>query len=320
MTRTAFLPPVDSWDAWRPIFTDAAMWNPVIGAICRAHAAAGAASVRAGFPGTCAVFVVDEAVVVKLFPPMVWDDFVKERMVYAWLEGRLPQMPRLLGHGLYRDRIDWPYLLLEFRRGTAMRDLFDALSYTERLVLARELGDMLRTVHATPVTAVHPFLPWSTFLAERRRACLVELRARVSFPDGLWAEIEAFLAQMVPRLATERPLLLHADLTEDHLLLVRRDGRWQINALLDWADAEVGAAAYDWVALWFSLCRRDANLLRAVLQAYDPARQLNENLQQAMLACTFLHRFGPLIIADTLSALGQPPLATLAELRRALWF
>ena len=111
--------------------------------------------------------------------------------------------------------------------------------------------------------------------------------------------------------------LLNADLTEDHLLLTRMGEQWQISALIDWADAEVGEPVYEWVALWYSLCRRDASFFRAILRAYDPDLPLDASFRRQMLAYTLFHRFGALII-EWLWAQDQPIISTLHDLENWL--
>ena len=95
------------------MFLDADIWHPIVKHICQKHGLAEARIVEAGYPGTCAVFVVDSCVVVKLYPPMLPDDFHKERAVYQALHDRLPQMAGLLAYGTVQDQIEWPYLCLE---------------------------------------------------------------------------------------------------------------------------------------------------------------------------------------------------------------
>ena len=318
---TDFLPTDVSWDNWGSFFLEVSLWQPVIERICEDTAVSPAHHIEAGFPGSCAVFVVDGQVVVKLYPPMMVQDFQREREVYGLLDGRLPHLPRLLGSGIYRDQIDWPYLLLEFCEGVAIREVFDEIAPDNRLLVVRELGQMLRVVHETAVAHVTAFNPssvaWAEFVASRRANCLNELRAKNILPESVLAELAQFLEQVV--VGDERPILINADLTEDHLLLVQRDGQWCISALIDWADAEVGALAYEWIALWFGSCQRDGAMFREVLRVYDPDLRVDEAFLERVMAYTLLHRFGAGMIEHLLGVDGRPPIHTLADLRQQLW-
>jgi hygromycin-B 7''-O-kinase len=316
-----FLPDRVSWENWGELFLDLNLWRPVVARICAATAVAHASHIEAGFPGGCAVFVVDRQVVVKLYPPMMEQDFYREREVYGLLDGRLPHLPRLLGDGVYHDQIDWPYLLLEFREGEAIREVFDEITAANRLVIASELGAMLRILHETAVDHTTTFDPtptaWATFLAGRRAACLDEFRRETYLPEAVLAELERFIQEI--DLGVKRPILINADLTEDHLLLIKRDNQWHISALIDWADAEVGAPEYEWIALWFGLCQRDGAMFREIMRVYDPGWRLDDAFLGRVMAYTVLHRFGAGIVEHVLAQDGRPPIHSLADLREQLW-
>ncbi len=318
MNRTAYLPLIQNWDDWRPVFTDATLWRPVVQRICQEHGLP-AGAVKAGFPGTCAVFVAGGQVVVKLYPPMLPHDFLREREVYGLLHGRFPHIPALLGHGIYPDRTDWPYLLLGFRPGQPIREVHAGLSPANRQALGQELGEMLRGLHALSVVELQHFeLTWAAWraqMAQNSAANLAELRAKCYLPEPVLAAWGQLIAEWR---APPAPLaLLNADLTEDHLLLIQEREQWQISALIDWADAEVGEPAYEWIALWYSLCRREAPFFRAILGTYDPDLPLDASFCRQMLVHTLCHRFGAGII-DWLWAQDQPAISTLNDLENWL--
>jgi len=323
-TRTAHLPATLDWSTWSQLFVDGRTWRPVVERICHGMGVT-ATTVKTGDPGTCAVFVVDRRVVVKLYPPLLPHDFAKERDVYRLLRNRLDRLPGLLAEGVYHDRIDWPYLVLEFCPGTPIRDVYGALHRTDEWRIAETLGRAVRTVHDTPLDGVTAFATdhaaWAAFLHRRRAECMGELQAETQLPATVRREIDAFLTTVLPELRTDAtPLrLLHADLTEDHLLLVQDDAGWRVSALLDWADAEVGAPPYEWIALWFGLCNRNPAFFHNVLRAYDPGLALDERFYRHALAYTFLHRFGAGIIDHVWRADGSPTLDSLAMLQRWLW-
>ncbi|MCI0576829.1 MAG: aminoglycoside phosphotransferase family protein [Chloroflexi bacterium] len=322
--RTDYLPAFDAWPEWGAAFTNVTLWRPLLAHLYQQAGLGELGAVEAGFPGSCAVFIVDRQVVIKLFPPFLPQDYERELDVYHLLDGRLePYLPRLLAHGVYHDRVDYPYLALEFCPGQPIREVRQELSQSDKTIIAREVGWMIRTVHETPLDGVKAFDPrpaaWLAFLEQRRRDYLDELRHKASLPERVLEEVAGLLA-VGPNLPADfRPRLLNADLTEDHLLLVRRLGEWRISALIDWADALVGAAEYEWVALWFGLCGQDPALFREIMQAYDPAFSLDRRFRRQMLAYTFLHRFGPAIVGELLGQPGAPSIHSLADLQSWLW-
>jgi hygromycin-B 7''-O-kinase len=320
------LPIPQSWHEWGRMFTDAALWRPAVQQIYRASGLGVAGEVEAGYPGTCAVFIVDGRAVVKIYPPTLHRDFGREREAYRLLDGRLGRtLPAVLAEGIFQDQIEWPYLILEFRPGQAIREVWPAIPADNRLALAAELGELIRAVHNTPLVDTEHFDPrpvaWQVFVQERQAAALDELRQKAGLPEKVLAEIGELFAQGEPALpAGFQPCLLNADVTEDHLLLVEQNGRWRLSALIDWADAEVGAPAYEWPALWFSACQQEAAVLRHFARAYDPTLILDEAFAREALLYTLLHRFGAEMVAMGWQRLrGDRPVSSLAELQRCLW-
>lgn len=321
------LPAVREWAEWGPVFNDAALWPPVARRIWAADATLPAATgiaapmrIVAGYPGTCAVLIVDEAAVVKIFPPPLANDFARERAIYHLPGLALPFAPTLLAEGVWRDRVDWPYLVFSFLPGPAWRDALPAMPPDARAAILRDLGQSIRTVHDAPLPAAGSWpsrAAWEPFLNQRLAQISQELRRRTALPDGLIGNIETLLAG-IEWYATP-PRLLHADLTEDHLLVDQTNGRWRISGLIDWADAEVGDPYYEWIVVWFGLCRRRAELWRAFVDGYDPARPADYPNIDRLTAFIFLHRFGTSILNDVLAPDRQRALTGLGELRRALF-
>lgn len=316
------LPAVVNHANWGSLFLETAVWEPAVRHILRTIGAAEPQHIEPGFPGSCAVFVAADRQVVKLYPPLFAGDFARETAVYMLLNGRFPQLPTLIAHGTYHDAIDWPFLVTAFRPGEPIREQFAQLDASARAAIAADLGPLIRTIHATPLTAVAVerggFRPWPDFLAERAAAVGAELRARTQLAPAVVMALVERVRTLEPTLRAQRPCLLHADLTEDHLLLAHTDGRWQITGLIDYADAELGPPGYEWVALWFSLCNRDPAFFRATLHAYDPQLRIDDNFLDAALAFTCLHRFGAQII-ESCRDHDRPHVTSLAELRAWLW-
>lgn len=321
------LPAVREWAEWGPAFNDAALWPPVVRRIWAGDAALRAATgiaaparITAGYPGTCAVLIVDESAVIKIFPPPLVNDFARERAIYRLPGLTLPFAPALLAEGILHDRAGWPYLVFSFLPGAAWRDVLPAVPPDERAAIMRELGHAIRVIHDTPLPAAGSWpsrAAWEVFPHHRLAHVPQELRPGTVLPDSVIGEIEALLAGT--DWYTAPPRLLHADLTEDHLLVSRTAGRWWISGLIDWADAEVGDPYYEWIALWFGMCRRRAELWRAFLDGYDPTQPPDYLAIDRLTAFTFLHRFGTGIVNDVIAPDEQRALNSLRELQRALF-
>ena len=322
-----FLPAAIDWAIWGALFTDVDRWRPVVDRVWATDDALAAASgiakphrVVSAFPGTCAVFIVDEAVIIKFFPPMVANDLKREVAAYLALGDRVPHLPLLLSHGRYQDRIEWPYLVVSCIPGQAWREISARLSAGQAEGLVAELGRMARLTHeiSLPPNGTWPAVgAWAVLVASRLAQVGDDLRRGTALQNGLIEEIESLLA--TTSWYDQRPCLLHSDLTEDHLLVAERDGEWFVTGLIDWADAEVGDPIYDWVAVWFSVCRRDPRLFGAFLSGYGARESWDGNFLNRLMALTFLHRFGATIISDSLPPVEQRAIGTFEQLTKALF-
>ncbi len=324
-SRTNYLPTVDNWAEWGAAFTDTSLWEPVVRRICRATGVTTAENISAGYPGSSAVFIVDEAVVVKIFAPFLTHDYHQEVETYQLIDTRLdPYLPELLAHGVYPDKIDWNFLIMEFMHGRPIREVRVEIPPEEKAAIAQELGWYIRRLHNTPLDSASYIktstADWFAFLKERRKRCLEELRDQTDIPLSVLREIFYLLASDALRPPKDfRPSLLNGDFTEDHLLLEKRLGQWRISGLIDWADSLVGAVEYEWVALWFGLCGQDVLMFRDIMKAYDPDLQLNREFRDRMMAFTFIHRFGPEVIGELLKQSGAPTITSLIDLQSWLW-
>lgn len=317
------LPVVRTWEAWGRIFTDIALWTPVVREICR-RSGLPAREIAPGYPGTNAVFVVDRAWVVKVYAPFCHHDFALERALYPLL-ARDPAIPAplLVAQGVLEDRARWPYIVMDYKPGWPIREVRARLSSEVRGEVAAELGRIVRALHRTPLDQLAGLDTsregWRRFVAARMERMTAELRATGALPPAVLDQVRPFVASVL-REGAARPLcLLNGDLTEDHVLLDHAEGRWRISGLLDFADALVGPPAYEWVALWFGALDRDRAGLRRFMAAYAPDVSFDAALGRRALAFTFLHEFGADIIALVLRRMGSPPIASIAALQTLLW-
>ena len=86
-----------SWEEWGRIFTDITVWEPAIREICRREGIS-VTTVYPGFPGTNAVFLLDDKMVIKISPPQCHDDHRNELEIGRVLGNRVP-IPKVLCAG-----------------------------------------------------------------------------------------------------------------------------------------------------------------------------------------------------------------------------
>ena len=147
---TSLLPVVTTWAEWGRMFTNVAQWTIAVREICRRHHLP-AQHVEAGYPGTNAVFVVDNVYVVKIYAPFCPEDFDLERELYVLL-GQNPHVPvpSLIAQGILEDQIRWPYIIIDFKPGAPIREVRSRIPRRNLLRIAAHGGHRAPT-HRVPV-------------------------------------------------------------------------------------------------------------------------------------------------------------------------
>ena len=157
-----------------------------------------------------------------------------------------------------------------------------------------------------------------SFLDGQRAGCAERQRERGRLPDRLVEQVETYLLPSTDlRLPGERPHLIHADLTEDHLLGRVTAGCWTSMALIDFGDARTGSLFYELGALHLSLFGADRRLLSVFLEAYGATGLDGADFARRAMSCALLHEF------NVFEGLAQRPdlreVETLEQMGEALW-
>ena len=232
-------------------------------------------------------------------------------------------VPAIRAAGVFRDRTDWSYLAMQFCAGRPLDALRPELTRQALRDVASQTGRIVRRLHATdpqPLAAVDKGESWDALVNRRRRRVLPELVDRELIAPAVVPELETLLDDAVAAARTAPRVVVHGDLNAEHLLLDERGGKWTVSGLIDFGDARIGVPDYEWMPLWLGLCKRDAGMMRAILQAYDPALLEDGRLGRRIAAWTLLHDFGTDAIAELFDNTGATrPAASLADLQATVW-
>jgi hygromycin-B 7''-O-kinase len=321
--RDRLLPVVRTWSEWARIFTDIELWTPVVRAICRREGV-GCRDIQPGYPGTNAVYVVDRAHVVKVYAPFCHRDYELERELYPIL-AHDPQIPapHLLAWGTWQDRVEWPYIVMDYLPGRPIGEVRDHILPSNRVAIAAHLGHILRRLHATSLDALGALdgsgREWRRFMCSRKGEFAEQFRREKALPPKVIDQCETWLTSVWEDVQSEHLVLLNGDVTQDHVLVQQWDGVWRISGLIDFADALIGQVEYEWVALWFGALDREAEPMRACIAAYDSDRALDQQFAKRAMAVTLLHEFSAGSIRWVLDRMGNPCVRSFAALQDLLW-
>jgi len=128
---------------------------------------------------------------------------------------------------------------------------FAALPRQRQEAVLGEIGAFLRALHALPPTLLDGLPEGASpddaaaFVARHaeRRQRLAE-----ALGEPLGRAADRFYAALPAAVATDRRVVIHGDLTEDHVLLDPEAGR--LAGVIDFTDAALGDPAYDFAFLW----------------------------------------------------------------------
>jgi len=251
---------------------------PAAAEICRRHGIPSAGPARAD-SGTHLVFLLD-GIAIKLYAPPWPEDFRAERAALAGIGGG--PFPRIVHEGALEG---WPYLVMTRIQGKPVREVWSILPRSEKEALLRDLGGLLRRLHEA---AVPPSLrtDWSAFASELEST----LESRNDPPSGEWRDWLMSRARSDP--GPFEPVLLHADVTWDHVFVARDSLGIRLTGLIDFGDAMSGDPMYEFGAPLLYMCFGDPGLTWSLLTGYGLPRC--RVVARRVLAYSLLHRFGRL--------------------------
>ncbi len=285
------------------LFTDVTVWRGAVEQVAQRHQLV-ATTVQAGLAGTHPVFRFGDdrqQHFLKFYETRLFTgarSYRIERALYQHLLSGLPMaVPQLVASGTLEEDGGWPYIITTVIPGQSFGEVRDRVSQPDSLVIATLLGQTLRQLHSIPVGQT-PILvelrqAFTHYIDGRYAQCVANHRQWNSLPPHLLEQIPTYLADH-PRLNVGTDaVLIHADLTHDHLLGEFRAGHWQPIGLIDFGDAWVGDPIYELVALHLSLFQLDKTLLKPFLQAYGFDAALPRRFVERAMVATLLFAFNP---------------------------
>jgi len=311
------LPEIKTVDDYRLVYRDADVWLPAMHTICRRHRL-DAASLEFAPPGTHVVFRVD-SLYLKLFAPPWRRDFGSERLALSRLsEGPDLPIPRLVAEGEIEG---WPYVIMTAVEGVPLCDVWDGLDALAREHIAACCGKLMAAIHAVSTAGLESMaVDWPAFVVERIQERLDSL-PKCGLDEQWIQDIHAFLqGDDLPPLFEPgfRPVLLSADVTDEHILVTQQEGQWELTGFIDFGDAMLGHPLYEFVAPGCCITHGSPHLLRAMLLAYGYVEdQFDETLSRQLMAYTLVHRYVEIPYLLNMWKGWRP--SSLEELDRELW-
>lgn len=279
---------IDGWDDWSRVFCDTKAFTPLAKAIYQNAGLGNPGPLRNLTPGTNAVFRCGDTVI-KLFAPeesgiQSESDFEVERTAHQSAAQNGVRVPRIIGHGMCRDRYLFQYLIMEYVNGVEAGSALASYTKDQKTVFARQVCTLLDKLHQ----------PGSGSLP------LIDIRARAINNPRLSLLPTPLAEDMRARAASakwEHTAVVHGDLTGENVL-IEPDGSL---VLIDFADSVQAPVFYELAPLVFELFRCDGDMVDVLRGGMD----IDIFLEQLLSSIT-LHDFGANIIIAHAERRGIP--------------
>ena len=317
----------ETLEVYRKHFMDSVLWQPHVQTVCCRHGLIPCQQVRAGLAGSFPTFIVEDRWVIKFYGRLFGGElaYETELQVNSLLPPDLAvRAPALLYSGsLLEDGLTWgwPYLVFEYLPGISIGEVYEWVSFADKLALASALGKVTRQMQRLSLDGAPLFRAgldaYARFFTDQRAKCLANHRQWQSLPGHLIDQLEDYL---LPVEILVDPLvphgLIHADITRDHILGRLEAGRWVTLGLIDFGDARVGNVFYDLSALHIDLFRCDKCLLRAYLDAYG--LEDRQQFAHKAMSAALLHEFNIFSLMGNMKPQFYTA-STLADLAEVIW-
>jgi hygromycin-B 7''-O-kinase len=224
-------------------------------------------------------------------PPFFGEWVDAELRVSRSVEGKLPvPVPTILQTG---ELGGWRYIISAHVPGVQLHQVISDLSEADLEAVAVDLGQFMASFHSVAIAGFDgDFGSWAGYLERNvREAAGIHLE-RGNSPDWARQIAELLRAQHDRLVRLGPPVLIHADLTPEHVMLQRVSGRWRLSGVLDLADAMLAPAELDAAVPLLDIFRGGRNLQRRFLREAGIALTAeHETFSSLFMAIALLHPF-----------------------------
>jgi hygromycin-B 7''-O-kinase len=207
----------------------------------------------------------------------------------------------------------WGYVLMPRLPGiaTADRQLYEQLSYPDRLGIAKTLGSSLRRLHRPtwPTSGafdsttgnIEPFA--ATYVQRSRDRIGTTVENAAVHSGALTTAERRWIEQRMETVAAERdefqPVLVHEDFNTNNTSFEREGAEWRLAGLFDLMTAHIGDGLNDLPRQFSMYVEEDPSLAAAYLHAYGDSGTLDRDatarlglylLDERLIVWEFFHR------------------------------
>jgi hygromycin-B 7''-O-kinase len=283
------LPSLSSFEAFQAWRADASRCLPVARDIARSHGLTHA-NPQLFLTGTNLVVGLGQEFILKIFPPILRDQFVSERIALSQLRGRLSvPIPEIVVEG---ERDQWPYLVITRLPGILGTQAWPALPEDQKERVLGQIGETIAEVQRVPVGELPGIEPrWDRFMHRQIEGCRAR-HERLGLPrkylDGL-DELLRDAATLIP--LNEPAVILTGEYIPENFLLSREKAGWCLSGLIDFGDVMTGWGEYDLLGPSAFMTAGMPRRVRSLFQGFGySSADINFTLKRRLMTLLLLHR------------------------------
>jgi hygromycin-B 7''-O-kinase len=241
--------------------------------------------------GTNLVVALDDALILKIFPPLLRHQFMSERIALAQLRGRVSvAIPEIVLEG---ERDQWPYLVITRLHGIIGTQAWPVLPEDQKERVLGQIGETIADVQHMPLGECSRLEPrWAEFIPRQIEGCRARherLGLPQKFLDGL-DELLRDAAELIPLDAP--PVILTGEFTPENLLLSCQRDQWRLSGPIDFGDVMTGWREYDLLGPSAFMTAGRPRRVQSLFDGYGYSRaDFDHALKRRLMALALLHRF-----------------------------
>lgn len=289
------LPSISSFEEYEKLKVNSEIFENAAKEIINRHQLPIELSLNIFSDGTNIVFAYGDQKVIKIFPPFHYDQFNAELLVLKHIQGKLSVITPIVEH--YGDVSGWPYIVMTKVQGTLLEELWDKIEFSNKMIIIRELGLLIREVHSLPTHGLEEIdSNWPQFINKQINFC--QEKHQLNLSKSLLEQIPAYLETINKSLVqVNKTVILTGEYTPMNFLVNQVDGVWHIAGLIDFGDSMLGLPEYDLLGPGAFLIQGDRELLREFLVSYGYSQDMmTPVLSHQLTALMLLHKYSNLNI------------------------
>ena len=272
-----------SREKWVEIFQDKSYWKKIIYEVF-SKIDIKVNAIENTYPGTHAVFRINKKYIIKIY----WDKFKND---YDIENETIKYQKKVKKH--FSGEIDgFKVLVIDYLDGIPIREYYEKKEKLKEIIIAA-LANTIKRYHSTNFKKIKSLNSknWETYFYNKKRYLIEGGFNYTGFSGELRKELlQKFINLDIKKYNNLR--LIHADLTEDHILI--KDDKFA--GIIDFADSKIAPIEYEWVALFLSGLNKNIEYFKYFLKIYGV--EYSEKILNDIIIFIFLHQFSDNIIKE----------------------